>query len=349
MRSRFRFSGFLLFLCLLVFLLLTACAASADELPANYQKALKYVKNNQPMEAVAEKVGWSPVQLAEIRDALPEGAVFRFSCKWNGISFTSESEELNLNKAKKDIDGKTLRAILSLCPGLKSVDNSSKRKPSNDVFIPLMEEYPDIHFEWVVHLRGDHYCPTDATAYSTLNHTEYGTRLKSEDMELLQYIPGLKALDVGHNSFTDLSFLRFFPDLELLIISNNEHINDLTEVGKLKHLKYLEVHNTNISDLSPLANCTEILDLNVSSTLVTDLSPLDSVMSLERFWANHLKKLPESEQTRFKELHPNCTADFTVNGSAISHHWRDHDRFFRFRRCFKHKMWVPFDEPWPEE
>ncbi len=92
-----------------------------------------------------------------------------------------------------------------------------------------------------------------------------------------------------------------------------------------------------------------MLDLNVSSTWVTDLSPLDEVTSLDRFWANGLKKLPESEQTRFKELHPNCTADFTVKGSAISHKWREHDRFYRFRRCFRHKMWVPFDEPWPED
>ena len=40
---------------------------------------------------------------------------------------------------------------------------------------------------------------------------------------------------------------------------------------------------------------------------------------------------------------------FTVKGSAISHKWREHDRFYRFRRCFRHKMWVPFDEPWPED
>ena len=349
MRHLSRLPKLCLLLCLLCILpVVVACSASADELPSNYSKALKYVQANQPMEAVTPKVGWSPKQLTELRDALPEGAVFHFTCKWNGISFTDESEELNLNKVQKEIDEKTIRLLLALCPGLKSVDNSGRARPSNDTFIALMQEYPDIHFEWQVHLRGEHYCPTNATAYSTLNHTDYGTRLKDDDMELFQYVPGLKALDVGHNSFTNLNFLRFFPDLELLIISNNDHVDDLTEVGKLKHLKYLEVHNTRVSDLSPLAGCTEILDLNVSSTLVTDLSPLDEVTSLDRFWANALKKLPESEQERFKELHPNCTADFTVNGSAISHKWREHERFYRFRRCFKHKMWVPFDEPWPE-
>lgn len=344
-----RFPAVFAALFLLTLLCALAVGAQAEALPAKYADALKFVQKEQPAEAVAENVSWNPKQLAEVRGAMPEGAVFRFSCKWNGLAFADDSEELDLNKAKKTVSGDSLRAILSLCPKLRLVDNSSKRNPSNDVFIPLIEEYPEIRFEWVVHLRGDHYCPTDATAYSTLNHTDYGTRLKSEDLELLKYVPGLKALDLGHNAFTDLSFLRFYPDLELLIISNNEHVDDLTEVGKLRHLKYLEVHNTNVSDLSPLSGCTELLDLNVSSTRVTDLSPLDGVSSLERFWANALKKLPESEQARFKELHPDCTADFTVNGSAVSHKWREHERFYRFRRCFKHKMWVPFDEPWPED
>lgn len=339
------------FLLLLICLALAALcgAASAETLPSNYAKALKYVQENQPAEATAENVRWQPKQLLEIKNALPEGAAFHFSVKWNGLTFTDETEELSLKTVQKKLTGDTLRQILSLCPKLKSVDNSMNKQPSNDVFIPLMEEYPDIHFEWIVHLRGEHYCRTTATAYSTLNHTDYGTRLKSEDLELLQYIPGLKALDIGHNSFTDLNFLRFFPDLELLIISNNEHVDDLTAVGELKHLQYLEVHNTNVSDLSPLANCKELLDLNISSTRVLDLSPLDEVTSLDRFWANHLKKLPETEISHFKETHPNCTTDFTVEGSAISHKWRNHDRYYRFRRCFKHKIWVPFDEPWPED
>lgn len=337
---------------ILLTVLLAVCltgAVRAEVLSDNFNAALKYVKANQPMEATVENVRWKPDQLLQIRNALPEGAVFHFSTAWNGLRLTDDMEELNLSKAKDNLGEKTLRAILQLCPDLKSVDNSTRRKPSNDVFIALMEEYPQIHFEWVVHLGGTHYCSTNATAYSTLNHTDSGTRLNSENLELLRYIPGLKALDLGHNCFTDLEFLRFFPDLELLIISNNSHVDDLTAVGRLTHLKYLEVHNTNISDLSPLANCTELLDLNVSSTKVTDLSPLDSVTSLERFWANALKKLPESETEHFKELHPDCTADFTVKGSATSHKWREHDRYYRYRRCFKHNIWVPFDEPWPEE
>lgn len=347
MINRSRFLWFCLFVTVLLFSLVSA--GSADELPTNYSDAMKYVRANQPAEATLEQVKWTPKQLCELRDALPEGAVFHFTCQWNGLVFSDESEILNLNPAKKTVSGDSLAKIISLCPNLKTVDNVNNKRPSNNVFIPLIEQYPDIHFEWVVHLRGDHYCPTNATAYSTLNHTDYGTRLKSADLELLRYVPDLKALDLGHNLFTDLNFLRLYPDLELLIISNNKYVDDLTEIGKLQHLKYLEVHNTSVSDLSPLVGCTELLDLNISSTSVTDLSPLDGITSLERFWANNVKKLPEAEQNRFNELHPSCNADFTRDGSATSHRWREHERYYHYRQCFKTLTWRPFDDPWPED
>ncbi len=344
MRGHVRFS----FLCLLLIVCLVPAFASvsaAEVLPRNYSDALKVVSNNQPMEASAMNVIWEPKKLLEIRNTLPEGAVFHFSSKWNNIVISDDMEILDLTKVKDVLKEGSLRQILTLCPNLKTVDNSSHNRPSNDVFIPLMEEYPDIHFEWVVHLRGEHYCPTNATAYSTLNHTDYGARLSTSDMELLQYIPGLKALDVGHNTFADLSFLRFFPDLELLIISNNTKFEDLTPIGELKHLKYLELHNTGVSDLSPLAGCTELLDLNISTTQVTDLSPLDGVTSLERLWANHIGKMPEEEISRFRALHPNCLVDFTFDASATSHNWRSHPRYDHYRKCFTTNVWIPFDEP----
>ena len=133
--------------CLLFLLLAAVCSAYADDLPSNYSKALKYVKNNQPTEAVATNVGWNPQQLTDIRNALPEGAVFHFTCKWNGVTFSDESEALDLTKAKKDLNDNTFRLLLALCPNVKSVDNSTNKLPSNDTFIPLMEEHPEIHLD----------------------------------------------------------------------------------------------------------------------------------------------------------------------------------------------------------
>ncbi|MBR7175626.1 MAG: hypothetical protein IKD50_14520 [Clostridia bacterium] len=314
-----KFSAF----CLLLLCILALTFATADTVPKQYKKALEYARTIQPMEMDMGKVTMKPTELANILRALPQGAVLHFQCTWKKVTFSDESEIVSLNKLNGNATREDIESIIAVCPNLSVLDNSQKMRPSNDVMISLLEQYPDIHFEWMVHLKGEHYCRTNATAYSTLNHTDAGTRLKSEDLELLKYIPGLKALDIGHNSFTDFGFLKYCPDLELLIISNNAHVDDLTAVGELKHLQYLEVHNTNISDLSPLANCHELLDLNISSTRVTDLSPLDGITTLERLWANVLTKLPQSEKDRFVALHPNCTVDFKGT-SAVSHHWREH-------------------------
>ena len=97
MKKTFRTLLFCGLLCLLLSFVLTA---SADDLPTNYAKALKYVKKIQPMEAVASNIGWNPKQLTELKAALPDGAVFHFTCKWNGISFSDDSEELDLTKAE---------------------------------------------------------------------------------------------------------------------------------------------------------------------------------------------------------------------------------------------------------
>ena len=92
MKEPFRTLLFCGLLCLLLSFVLTA---SADDLPTNYAKALKYVKKNQPMEAVASNIGWNPKQLTELKAALPDGAVFHFTCKWNGIVFSDDCESLN--------------------------------------------------------------------------------------------------------------------------------------------------------------------------------------------------------------------------------------------------------------
>ena len=328
-------------------LLLSVSLADPVKLPANYKNALKTVRAEQPAEAVLENVRFSPEQLAAIRDAMPEGGVLHFSTTWKKVRFSDDSETVDLTNIDGYATKSDLEHIISLCPNLRVLDNSTRMRPSNDVMIPLMEQYPDIHFEWMVHLKGEHYCRTNATAYSTMNHTDGGTRLNSDDLQLLRYIPGLRALDIGHNSFTDFSFLKYCPDLELLIISNNSHVEDISALSQLRHLQYLEVHNTNVSDLTPLSACRELIDLNISSTKVADLSPLDGIDTLDRLWANAVKKLPQSEKDRFVSLHPNCTADFKGT-SAVSHRWREHPRYYHFRRCFKHKMWVPFNEPWPE-
>lgn len=313
---------------------------------SSVKAAIEYVNTNQPAELTLEKNKFKPTDLLKIKNAMPEKSVFHFTTAWGKVTFSDDVEELDLKPKDAGVTIDELRAIVRLCPNLKSVDNSNKANPSNKDMIPLIEEYPDIHFDWKINLGKGHYVSSKATVYSTMNRIGSGKELNSSNLELLKYCPNLKALDIGHNNVTTLDFLQYVPDLELLIIADNE-VTDITPIGQLKHLKYAELFKNSFSDLSALANCTELLDLNITWCPVTDLSPLDDIQTLERFWANMMRKLPEEQIGRFREKHPNTESYFYPSHAATVDGWRDHPRYKHYIWCFKNHQWIPFDEPLP--
>ena len=328
-------------------LCLGCASACADTISGNkdIKTVLKYIREHQPTELTLENVRLKPTDLLQVKQSLPEGAVFHFTTFW-GTTFSDDVVELDLRPRKGGILASDLEAIIQICPNVRVIDFSNHSSPTNKDMIPLIERYPDIQFEWRVDLGKGHHVSTHATAYSTFNHINSGKELTAKNLEALKYCPRLRALDLGHNKIENLEFLKYVPDLELLIIGQN-NVTDLTPIGQLKHLKYAELFLNPFSDISPLANCTELLDLNITATKVVDLSPLDNVTSLERLWGNMLKKLPQGEIDRFIALHPNCEVDFKPSHAATVDGWRDHPRYKHYIWCFKHYKWVPFDEPLP--
>lgn len=332
-------------------LFLTLCgiciAAQADTVSfTGLNDALKYLKKNQPTDLTIESGKFKPAELLRVKNALPEGAEFHFTVSWSNITLSDDVTELELTGMKGAVNRDDLEAIITLCPNIKHIDNSAKRYPSNADMIELIEKYPDVKFEWMVSFGKGHYCATNATTFSTMNPPSSGKELTSAKLELLKYIPNLKALDLGHNDLTTLDFLQYVPELELLIIGQN-HVKDITPIGQLKHLQYAELFTNPFTDLSPLANCTELLDLNITNCQTPDLSPLDGLQKLERLWANMIKHLTDEEKERFKSVHPNCQVDFQPSHAATVDGWRKHIRYKHYIWCFKNHKWYSFDEEIP--
>ena len=333
---------------LLLVILCGACAAAHADTASfkDVNEALKYIKKNQPTELTIEGGKFKPSELLQVRNALPEGAEFHFSVNWSNIPYTDTTTELDLREMKGGVKKAELEALISLCPDIRHIDNSAKRYPSNADMIDLIGKYPDVRFEWIVSFGKGHYCATTATTFSTMNPPESKNVLSSEKMELLKYIPNLKALDLGHNNLTTLDFLQYVPDLELLIIGQN-YVQDITPIGQLKHLQYAELFTNPFTDLTPLANCTELLDLNITNCQTPDLSPLDGLEKLERLWANMIRNLTDAEKERFRAVHPDCQVDFQPSHAATVDGWRKHIRYRHYIWCFKNHKWVPFDEDIP--
>ena len=334
---------------ILMLLILCALCAAAHAEGIKFKglnDALKYVKTNQPSELTIESGTFKPSELIKVKNALPEGAKFHFTVNWSNITFSDDVTELDLTGLKGAVDKTDLEAVITLCPNIGHIDNSAKRYPSNADMIELIEKYPGIRFEWMVSFGKGHYCATNATTFSTMNPPDSGKELTSEKMELLRYIPHLKALDLGHNKLTTLDFLQYVPELELLIIGQN-NVKDISPVGQLKNLQYAELFTNPFTDLSPLANCTELLDLNITNCQTPDLSPLDGLQKLERLWANMIKHLTDEEKERFKSVHPDCQVDFQPSHAATVDGWRKHIRYKHYIWCFKNHKWYSFDEEIP--
>ena len=70
---------------LLLLLVLAGSAAAENKTFSSVSEALRYIKNNQPAELTIENVKFKPTDLLKIRDAMPEGSVFRFSSTWGKV------------------------------------------------------------------------------------------------------------------------------------------------------------------------------------------------------------------------------------------------------------------------
>lgn len=253
------------------------------------------------------------------------------------------AEELDMGKVRvSDMDA--FIDFLQKLPNLKKVDMfATKIKPSS--IDALVEAFPNIEFGWTMRL-GDHDVRTDITAFSTLHNNKANPHTEKQ-FKYLKYCKNLLALDIGHNLVTDVSFLYDLPNLRYLILACNNNLSDITPVGSLKDLEYLELFKNHIEDLSPLVNCQKLVDLNICFNYVKDYTPLESLVNLERLWIYNSnnwrtadKVSPEVVEALKKAL-PNCYLDstsYSTNGG-----WREHDRYFVIYHTFKYSEFVPFE------
>ena len=336
----------------LAVLLVFSAAARADSEPLSFRKvsqALEYIEQNQPEELDLGVTKMSPTDLRTIKRAMPENGALHFTMKWEGLTVSDTDRDLDLNGAQNRLTEDQMEALIELVPEVQTIDVSKGYRLANDLMIRLVEKYPEIQFIWLITLNSGHSLVSTDTAYSTFNGAEATNKLTSEQMELLKYAPGLKALDLGHNKLTSLDFLRYFPDLEFLILACNKEIDDIEILGTMKHLQYLELFTVAVSDISPLANCTELLDLNLSfCNNITDLSPLAGLTKLERFWGTKMENLPEEQKEAFVRDHPQTEYSFLAF-HATSDGWREHPRYDHYLYCLHNRVWIPFDQPLPEK
>lgn len=257
--------------------------------------------------------------------------------------FTADSQATSIDLG--DVTVKSAEgfiAYLQQFPHLKQADLYATPL-SPESIDALTEAFPQVTFGMTMRI-GDHLVRTDATAFSTL-HGNSSRHHDEDDFRYLKYCTNLLALDIGHNSVRDVSFLYDLPDLKVLILACNE-ITDITPVGSLHHLEYLELFKNDIRELSCLEACTKLIDLNVCFNHIDDLTPIAKLPGLQRLWVfnsnnwSDMDPVDAQQLALLKQALPQCHIDSTSYSTLGG--WRDHRRYYIVSNMFRLGEYIPF-------
>lgn len=204
---------------------------------------------------------------------------------------------------------------------------------TNEQMAPLRDEYPTVKVVWMIHM-GIHRFRTDVVAFSTMAEEDDKEFISSYNCEQFKYCTDLMALDLGHQKIHELDWLQYVPNLRVLILADT-NIEDITRIGELKELRYLEVFGCYwITDWSPLENCTKMEDLNICFDHRTeDYNYLNFMPNLKRFWAKKAYN-PETIEEIKLILPADCEFNYEGGEGSTDCGWRGVERFYAMRNCF---------------
>ena len=283
-------------------------AVSPDEILASLDK-LTYLRNLKEIELGNEERENAPSweQILTLRETLP-GVTIDYSFSIFEFPFTLEDEEMDISYRPVRKNWPEILSIAKCMPNLKTLLMDSCGVGNEDM-ATIRDALPDTEVVWRVDFGGKYTARTNETRILA----SFGG-VTNADNQRLKYFTKMKYLDLGHNeAITDLSFVRYMPDLEVLIIAMNP-LGDLTPLADCENLEYLELFYSNTDDLSPLAGLQNLKHLNVGHCpYLTDISPIYD-LELERFYLGPFTfcPVPAEQVKHYRELHPDCEVDNTA-------------------------------------
>ena len=274
--------------------------------------------------------------------ALPK-AGFAEALRYGNVEADKQAEYIDMGEGQIE-DWETFYEYLDLFPMLRKVDLFATEINSKRIE-EMTGRFPQITFGMTMKI-GDHVLRTDATAFSTL-HTPNSYMHDETELSLVRFCTNLYALDLGHNRLSDLSFLCDLPELRVLIIAMNIPLSDITPVGSLRHLEYLEMFNNCISDISCLSGLPFLMDLNLCTNDISNLEPVKNIAGLKRLWMSRFRRgVPFGEVRKeallIRKALPECEVDEYSPG--VEGNWRKHPHYDVISRIFNTGEYEPFED-----
>ncbi len=263
---------------------------------------------------------------------------FGWTVIYDGEEYDSSITELNLsNRNLTEEDLENIREAISQFPDLEKVILCDCGIPYERL-AELNEEWP-VRVVWRVWLNNRWSIRTDDVAFSVfIIHYDY-PRMGSWNLEVLKYCTDLLALDLGHQSISDLSVIgEYLTELRVLILADN-CIWDISPLSNLKHLHYLELFLNRIYDLSPLRDLHELVDVNISyNGGIYDIEPLLYSPMMERIWME-ATSIGMDSVALLQETYPDCKLVRWGSGS-VDQGWREpHERYIQMMDMWQHNYY----------
>ncbi len=269
-----------------------------------------------------------------LHEAAPD-TLFRYDTDFYGLSVSTDAEEIDISGiAVEDVEA--LERELVRFPRLKKVV-MCECGPDDETMDTLNKRHEDIRFVWMVQIY-DKGIRTDQDYFINYNCEKIYPSLV-RGCTNLRYCPDLVAVDIGHFFPTneDLEFLYSTPRLKYLVAIEGLY-TDITPMGSLSELEYLEMFSSQAEDLSPLLNCKQLKHLNISRCTKLDESCIEvlcQMKQLERLWFCGSYLSGKYEQI-LQEALPDTEIHFVPyqNGFApysMDFGWRKHESYYAMR------------------
>ncbi|MDO4492707.1 MAG: hypothetical protein Q4C53_02335 [Clostridia bacterium] len=275
---------------------------------------------------------------AALLAAFVVSAVAEETAVFFGAEVPRDAEVLTLDGvALSDTEFAALPETVAAFPNLKTLELLHTGR-TNEELAELNEKLGNVRVVWTVKMGKLWELRTDEKYFSTKHSSQKRhekTRLKTEDIQVLQYCTDLEALDLGHHSITDISVLANLKKLRILICIDNR-VSDLSPLAELPELEYLELFLLRVTDLSPLADHPKLKHLNLAHNRLknSDLSPLYTLTGLERLWINSCG-LTKQQQQDLKTALPDTRMEFKEYDSTGAG-WRTGEVYQNLREIFQY-------------
>lgn len=296
------------------------------------------VISNGDLEELKEKLPYLPqVQMVtmmqpvtdkEALDTLLENypqITFRWQVNVCGRLVDSQQEELDLSGIVME-DTVELEKAVAMLPKLRKV-LMIDCGISNEEMDALNMRWENIKFVWTVVLNQYITVRTDITSFMPIGH--FGFSVFTEDCYNLRYCHDIICLDIGHQPVYACDFVQYMPHLKYLILADTR-VKDITAVGTLKELVFLELFLTPVEDLSPLVGCTALEDLNICYVAgdADDPEDIATISTLKRLWWSQAG-IEWKTQLMLREKLPNTKMNFSTKSSTGD--WRYDKHYYDMR------------------